>query len=126
VDSAQGLHDLVAGMAGGEPQWLAAINRGAASVLNHHGLEASVVLAILLAAVAAGVLLPVPLHRAAVILAIIIALVIWMAGQDLGGILAGGATDPNSGLLLALVGLAYWPLTRPAAAGTGLQHEAAR
>ena len=122
----QGLHDIVAGMADGEPGWLAAINRGAASILDHHGLEASVVLAILLAAVAAGVLLPVPLHRAAVILAIIIALVIWVAGQDLGEIFTGGATDPNSGLLLALVALAYWPSTRPVANKNELQEEVAR
>jgi hypothetical protein len=32
------------------------------------------------------------------------------AGQPrLGAILAGGATDPNSGLLLILLALAYWP-----------------
>jgi hypothetical protein len=31
----------------------------------------------------------------------------------LGGILASGATDPNSGPLLALLALTYWP-ARPA------------
>jgi len=113
--TAQGLHDMVAGMASGEPGWLAAINRGAASLLDHQGLAASIVLAVLLAIIAAGVFLPPPLARAAVVLAIVLALVIWVAGQDLGGILAGGATDPNSGLLLVLVALAYWPSTaRPA------------
>jgi hypothetical protein len=39
--------------------------------------------------------------------------------QALGGILAGGATDVNSGPLLALLALAYWPLrTVPATPAT--------
>ena len=107
--TAQGLHDMVAGMASGEPGWLAAVNRGAAGLLNHQGLTASIVLAVLLAVIAAGVFLPRPLARAAVILAVVLALVIWVAGQDLGTILGGGGTDPNSGLLLAVVAIAYWP-----------------
>lgn len=107
--TAQGLHDMVAGMASGEPGWVGAINRGAADTLAHHGLEASIVLAILLGAIAVGVFLPLPLSRAAVVLAVVISLLIWVVGQDLGGILAGGATDPNSGLLLALLAAAYWP-----------------
>ena len=107
--TAQGLHDMVAGMASGEPSWLSAINRGAADVLAQHGLAASIVLAVLLAVVAVGVFLPAPLSRTAVVLAIVIALVIWVAGEDFGTILAGGATDPNSGLLLAVLAAAYWP-----------------
>jgi hypothetical protein len=38
-------------------------------------------------------------------------LLIWVAVQNLGGILAGGATDPNSGPLVVLLALIYWPLT---------------
>lgn len=53
-------------------------------------------MAVLLAVIAAGVFLPAPLCRAAVVLAAVVSLVIWVAGQDLGGILAGRATDPNS------------------------------
>ena len=40
------------------------------------------------------------------------------AAEALGGILAGGATDPNSGALLALVALAYWPLAAPSGSAT--------
>jgi hypothetical protein len=36
--------------------------------------------------------------------------VIWVFGEALGGILTGVGTDPNSGPLLALLALAYWPL----------------
>ena len=42
-------------------------------------------------------------------LAVVVALVIWVVGQAFGVILAGGATDPNSGPLLVLLALAYWP-----------------
>jgi len=51
---------------------------------------------------------------AALVLALVVAVVIWVAAEALGGILASGATDPNSGPLLVLLALAYWP------AGTAL------
>lgn len=107
--TAQGLHDMVSGMAGGEPGWLSWINRGAASLLAGHGLVASVILAALLAVVAVGVYLPAPLARGTLVLAIVVSVAIWVVGQDLGTILAGGATDVNSGPLLVLLALAYWP-----------------
>jgi hypothetical protein len=44
--------------------------------------------------------------------------VIWVVAEGFGGILAGGGTDPNSGPLLVLLALAYWPL-RAAPASTG-------
>jgi len=118
--TAQGLHDMVAGMASGEPGWLAWVNRGGAGLLAHRGVAASIVLAVLLAAIAVGVFLPTRAARAAVVLAVVVSLAIWVVGQDLGGILAGGATDPNSGLLLALLAFAYWP-AQPAAARPGAE-----
>jgi len=61
--------------------------------------------------VAVGVFLPRPAARAAVALAVATAAAIWL-GEGLGGILTGGGTDPNSGLLLVLLALAYWPLAK--------------
>ena len=65
-----------------------------------------------LAAVAAGVWLPVPAARAAIVLAVLLAGVLWVIGQGLGGLLTGAATDPDTGPLLALLALAYWPVAR--------------
>jgi len=113
----QALNSMIAGMESGEPGWLAALVRGAASLVSGQGLTASVVLAAALAVVAAGVFLPPPAARATLVLAIVIAAVIWIFGEALGGILAGGATDPNSGPLLILLALAYWP-ARAATADT--------
>ena len=106
---AQGLHDMIGAMAAGEPGWLASVNRGAAGLLAHRGLPASVVLAVVLAAIAVGIFLPAPAARVAVVLAVAVSVASWVVGQDLGTVLAGGATDVNSGPLLVLVALAFWP-----------------
>jgi hypothetical protein len=105
----QALSGLIADMGSGEPSWLAALDRGAASLLAGQGLAASIVLAVALAVIAAGVYLPPGFARAALVLAVVLALVIWVFGEAFGMIMAGGATDPNSGPLLVLLALAYWP-----------------
>jgi hypothetical protein len=105
----QALSGMIAGMESGEPGWLAALDRGAASLVANQGLAASIVLAAALVIIAAGVFLPPPAARATLILAIVTAAVIWVFGEAFGAIMAGGATDVNSGLLLALLALTYWP-----------------
>jgi hypothetical protein len=125
----QALHDMIAGMTDGEPGWLAALDRGAASLVAHQGLAASIVLAVALVIVAVGVYLPATAARGTLVLAIVIAAVIWVFGEAFGAIMTGGGTDPNSGPLLALLALAYWPAramtmaparTAPAGAGEGM------
>ena len=106
---------MFAGMAAGQPGWLAWIDRHAASTLGHQGLVASMVLAIALAVVAVGPYLPTRLARAALVLAIVLAVVIWLA-EGLGGLFTGGGTDPNSGPLLALLAVAFWPAAHNSAA----------
>jgi hypothetical protein len=113
--AAQALHDMIAGMAAGEPGWLAALDKNAAALVADQGLAASVVLAIVLALIAVGVYLPAPAARATLVLAIVVAAVIWVVGEALGTIFTGGGTDPNSGPLLALLALAYWPVRTMAA-----------
>jgi hypothetical protein len=85
----------------------------------HQGLAASVVLAIAPVLIAVGVYLPAPAARAAIVLAIVVAALIWVVGEAFGTIFAGGATDPNSGLLLILLALAYWPARTMAATVPG-------
>jgi hypothetical protein len=97
----------------GEPTWLAWLDAHAASALTQHGQPAAIVLAVGLAIVAFGVFLPRRAARAVIILAVALAAVLWLA-QGLGEILTGSATDPDSGPLLALLALAFWPLAAPA------------
>jgi hypothetical protein len=105
----QALHDMIAGMANGEPGWLGTLDTSAAALVAHQGLAASIGLAIVFVLIAAGVHLPVPAARAILVLALVAAVIIWVVGEALGTIFTGGGTDPNSGPLLALLALAYWP-----------------
>ena len=109
----QALHDMLAGLTGGEPAWLATISRHGAALAAHEGLAASVVLAALLALIAVGVYLPPSAARAVLAMAAVLAAVIWVAGQALGGVLTGSGTDPDTGPLLILAVLAFWPAPGP-------------
>jgi hypothetical protein len=110
----QAISGAISNMASGQPAWLAWIDNHLATALAGHGLPASLVLAAVFAVAALGIFLPVPARRAAIVLAVTAAGVLWLA-QGLGGMLTGSATDPNSGPLLALLALAFWPLAVPAA-----------
>ncbi|HTT00196.1 MAG TPA: hypothetical protein VMI33_26645 [Streptosporangiaceae bacterium] len=123
--AAQGLSGMIGGMASGEPGWLAALDNHAASLLAHQGLAASIVLAIALVVIAVGVYLPARAARATVVLAIVVAALIWVFGEAFGAILTGGGTDPNSGPLLILLALSYWPLRKLATASAPVTQTAA-
>jgi hypothetical protein len=99
---------MISAMAAGEPGWLGVIDRHLGGLLGHYGLAASVVLAVTLGGIAAGAYLPRPAARAVIVLAVAAAAVIW-AAEALGGVFTGSGTDPNSGPLLALLAVAYWP-----------------
>ncbi len=111
--TAQGLHDSLAAMAAGEPDWLATANREAATLVANRGLPVSIALAVLFALIATGIFLPPPGVRVTLVAATVVSLIIGVVGEDLGEILAGGATDPGSGPLLVLIALTYWPLRPP-------------
>jgi hypothetical protein len=100
---------MIGGMADGQPGWLGSLIRGAASLVTGDDLAVSIVLAVALVVIAAKVYLPIPAAKGTLLLAIVVALVIWVFAEAFGMILAGGATDPNSGPPLVLLALAYWP-----------------
>jgi hypothetical protein len=117
----QALNGMISGLEIGQSGWLNAIDRGAASLVAGHGLAASVAFALVFIVIAVSVYLPRELAgvtRAVLLLAILTAAVIWVVGEALGGILLSGATDPNTGPLLALLALAYWPVRMGAPAAT--------
>jgi hypothetical protein len=110
--TASRLPDLISSNAQGEPSWLASLEHNAASLLGHDGVAASIVLAALLAVIAGSVFLPPAAARIAIAGTIVLATVIWVVGEAFGGILTGTSTDPNSGPLLALLALLFWPQAR--------------
>ncbi len=102
------LHNALAGLATGEPGWLAGLDRAAASAIGSHGPAVSVTLAVACLAIAAGILSRVT-ARAALLLSVGLALVIWVLGENFGGLFTGQATDPSTGPLLILLAAACWP-----------------
>ena len=68
----------------------------------------SIALAVVLGAIALSVYLPTRPARVMSAVAVVVALGIWVIGENFGGIFSGSATDPNSGPLLALLAVAYW------------------
>jgi hypothetical protein len=104
----QSLHEMVLGMATGEPGWVRSMDRGLAAPLDHAGLTVSIVLAVVCVAIAVAVLVP-PLRRPALAVAIVFASAVWLL-EDFGAILTSQGTDVNSGPLLVLMAWAYWPV----------------
>jgi hypothetical protein len=126
------LSGMISAMAAGQPGWLASADHHLGAFLSHRGPAAAVALALALAVVAVGVFLPAPAVRAVVAVAVMTAAAIWIA-EGLGGLFSGSGTDPNSGPLLALLALTFWPLASrapaapaaPGAAGAAVQSESA-
>jgi hypothetical protein len=113
-DSPAAMQGMLAGMADGEPQVIASLDRSLAHLAAHNGIIGPG-LGALFALCALAVLLPPRFAKPLYGLAMVLAAITWL-GQDFGGILTGQGTDPNSGPLLFLLALVYWPIREPAAA----------
>jgi hypothetical protein len=102
-------------MNSGQPGWLAHLDRSTEAFFLHHGTSAAIGLAVVCVIVALGVFLPPRATQVTLVLAMVVFAAIWVAVQNFGGILAGGATDPNGGVLVVILALVYWPLTTSSA-----------
>lgn len=110
------LQGLVVSGSSGQPGWLAHIDKVTAPFLLNHGTTVAVLLAVVCAMAALSVYVSPLFAQLMIVTVIVVFAVIWVGVEDLGGILAGGATDPNSGPLVILLALIYWPL-EPTLAG---------
>lgn len=117
-------HDAIDQLAPGEPAGLAGLDHAAAAALTGFGAAFAIGSAVVLAIIACAVFAPVPVARAALVLAVLVAAFYWVIGQNFGAIATGQATDPGSGLPLALLALAYWPRTRTGNRGAGRRRTA--
>lgn len=102
------LRSAIAGLADGEPGWLASLDRNAAAAVGSAGGVISIALAVAFVLIGVAVFVPAA-TRPALILAIISAAAIWVVAENLGEIFTGTGTDPNTGPLLILLAAAYWP-----------------
>ncbi len=113
------------GLASGEPGWIAALDRGLASAAGDHGLALSIGLAVVFVAAGSGIFWPAT-TRAALLLSVLVAVAIWVLGENFGALATGQGTDPNSGPLLVLLAAAFWPLRRRPAGAVSPDHSRAR
>ncbi len=89
--------------------WLSTVQDWVANGAKGNGLVIAVVLAFV--SVAIGLAVAVNWRaRAFLALAIVVSLAYWVVGQGFGGMFAGGATDPNAGLLFVVLAAALYPL----------------
>jgi hypothetical protein len=87
--------------------WLASLQNGFATASKGNGLIISVVLAAL--SITIGLAVAVNWKPKTFLwIAIVLNLLYWVVGQGLGGILAGGATDPNAGPLFILLSVGLY------------------
>ena len=111
------LRGTIVGLGGGEPGWIASMDRGVAAAIGSGGPAVSVALAVIFAVIAVGIFVPAA-TRPVLVLASVAAAVIWVLGENFGGILTGRGTDPNTGPLLILLAAAFWPRKLPSGVGT--------
>jgi hypothetical protein len=111
--TAGGVHDMTDGMGDGQPGWLKALINSFADLSAHHGILLTITGTVIMALIAFGIFLPRNGVKVVVIAAVVASAFIWVIGEALGAVFGGQSTDVNSGPLLALIALAYWPLPAP-------------
>jgi len=101
----------------GQPGWLISMMDGVSRLAGERGTQISIAIALLCALVAIGVFAASTL-RSALTLAVALGLLFWLS-EGLGGIFTGQGTDPNTGPLLVLLAVCFWPYrsVRPSRAG---------
>jgi len=105
--------DIISDNATGAPSGYTSLLDHAAAWADGRGAEISITLAVLLAAVAVSVLFPWRRAvRGGVVLALVLATLIWVFAEGFGMPFMGMATDPDTGPLLAAIAVAFWPIAR--------------
>jgi hypothetical protein len=113
--SANAIHNAINAAPSGM-SWLSSLQDGFASITKGNGL----VFALVLAAASATIGIAVAANWRAkelLVLAAALNLIYWMVGQGFGGIFAGGATDPNAGLLFIVLAWTLYTLVPFAPSG---------
>lgn len=96
----------------GQPGWLGALDRHTASFLSSHGATVAWISLIVFLVVAAAIFAPPKILKIVIVVVALVFVAVWVLGENFGTILAGGATDPNSGPLVVLFAATFWPLVR--------------
>jgi hypothetical protein len=103
----------VRGSATDAPTWLATLDRGVVSGIHAAGVSVVVALILLQLAIGLAALGRAHVRRAAAWAGVVVSVVFWAIGQNLGDLFSGQATDPNAAPLIALFALGLLALTTP-------------
>jgi hypothetical protein len=107
---------VVAGGAAGGPHWLVQLDTSIGTWMTHNSVLTVVGLAVLYVLIGVGALLRTT-RTWALAVGLVLAIAIWITGQDVGQLYSGQATDPNSAPLIMLMAVAVWAavgrVTRP-------------
>ena len=107
------ISDTIENNVSGTPLWYTGLLNHAADWTRGRGAEVSITLGVLLVLVALSVLVnDRRVVRAGLVLSIVIAAVIWVLGEGLGMPFMGMATDPDTGPLLAVIAVVFWPVAK--------------
>ncbi len=104
--------DALTGADAGAPHWLNRLETSVGDFASHHGLAFVVTLVVVEALIGLGALRA-RTRTIAATAGFVMALAIWVLGQDFGQLYSGRATDPNSGPLIALMAVALIGLHQP-------------
>lgn len=105
----------------GAPGWLAGVAGWLARVAMQGGTVAVMTLPCVEVAIGA-LALKRPARAAALVAGAFLSVAFWVAGQDLGQLYSGRATDPNTGPLLVLMAVSLWPLRPNTPARSATNH----
>ena len=108
--AAGAVRDAIANAPSGA-DWLSSVQSTAATAAEGRGLAIAILAAGLSAAIGLGVLLD-RWTQPLLALSIVIAMVYFVVGQGMGGVLTGSGTDPGTGPLLILLAASVYPFRR--------------
>jgi hypothetical protein len=102
---------MIRGGAAGGPGWLVSIDDGVAGWIGGHGSGVVVALIAAEAAIALAALIGFATRdrtivKVSAVAGLVIAVAIWIVGQDIGQLYSGQTTDPNTAPLLVLMAIA--------------------
>lgn len=103
--------EALSGVTGDVPAPLAAVDTALAHLTAGGGLGIAIVLAVIMVAIGVGVLWD-RSRNGVLIAGSVVAAVIWLTTEELGGLLTGTATDPNSAPLVVLMAVALFAARR--------------
>jgi len=123
--AADSISTTISSNVSGTPLWYTWLLNHAATWTAGRGAEVSITLGVLLALVALSVLAEDRrVVRAGLVLAIVLSALIWVFGEGLGMPFMGMATDPDTGPVLAIIAIVFWPVAKQFTAASNAEEAA--